>query len=307
MVVKKSQKSMILAGPFIGELGWEILRFAPHIIWEKIKNKKSLLTVYSRLDRFDLYGEYVDEFVPLEIEGEFIQNCFRLDEFEKEIYYDMARKFYETYSKKYNIIKHIFPNIERGQFDNKSQYLDSEKHYGFAPRKKNKEELEKFIERKGSIQKPSIVIAPRFRMGLQRNWPFWEELFDLIQSSGLMEKIAFFICGKIGDYVSDKKSRFLDINEISLSPEISTIGLSMEAIKRSVLTVGSQSALPNLSMLLKVPTLQWGHQKYLHSKVYNVLKTECVFLEDENYKISPEKILEEMKKFLEKRNLLSKV
>ena len=76
-------------------------------------------------------------------------------------------------------------------------------------------------------------------------------------------------------------------------------GLTIAAIKRSVLTVGSQSGIPNLSNLIGTPTLQWGNQKHLHEKVYNVKNTQTIFLDDHEFKIPCEKVVDHMKKFLE--------
>ena len=115
----------ILAGPFVGEMGWEILRFAPHVLWTKIKKYKSKvkLIVLTRSDRFDLYGEHADILEPLKLneEGK-IQDCFRLTGFNKKEYHEIAKQFYKKYYTKYSIVDHIYPELENKQFLNKNQY-----------------------------------------------------------------------------------------------------------------------------------------------------------------------------------------
>jgi len=286
----------VLIGPFIGELGWEILRFAPHALWlitKKYKNKNIKFIVFTRPERFDLYGSYIDIFVPLTIEGDnekYIQNCFRLENYNN---YDiLIKNFYNNFVNKYNIIDHIYPKIQDRQFLQKDQFKRSQKEYSFSPREENLKLLEKYIEENGDMQKKIIVLAPRYRENMKRNWSGWEELYDIIFNSDLYDKFNFIICGKYPDYIPNKK--FLDINNIPINNNSSLIGLTIEAIKKSIFVVGSQSAIPNLSMLLRIPSIQWGHQKNLHANVYNVLKTKVVFLEDTNYSIPAKKIFEEI-------------
>ena len=148
-----------------------------------------------------------------------------------------------------------------------------------------------------------MVIAPRFRKGIKRNWKNWEELYDLICKNEFLKNFNFIICGKKPDYIIDPKNRFYDVNNISLNTKTSLIGITMESIKRSVLTVGSQSGIPNLSLMLKTPVLEWGNEKRYHTKTYNPKKTNIVFLEDHKYKISAKEILREMISILKKEKI----
>ena len=49
---------------------------------------------------------------------------------------------------------------------------------------------------------------------------------------------------------------------------------------------------------MKVPALEWGHQKHAHCVQYNIKKTPVTFLEDFKYNISPEIIFREAMKIL---------
>jgi ADP-heptose:LPS heptosyltransferase len=86
--------------------------------------------------------------------------------------------------------------------------------------------------------------------------------------------------------------------------EWSLVGVIIEIIKNSVLTIGSQSGIPNLSNLLGTPTLQWGHERHEHSKTYNVKNTETIYIDDPLYNIDPHKIIKEMTKFLKGKGLV---
>jgi hypothetical protein len=112
------------------------------------------------------------------------------------------------------------------------------------------------------------------------------------------------IVGNKGQYISDEKDRFLDISKVQQSINTSTCGILMEVIKKSVLTVGSQSAIPNISLLFGVPALEWGNQKHLHTIDYNIKRTKVKFLEDISFSISPEKIFIEIENILKENKKL---
>ena len=118
--------------------------------------------------------------------------------------------------------------------------------------------------------------------------------------NGLNNSYNFILCSKAPDYIPDKYSRFLDLNFIHTDLDCSLSGLLIEVMRRSILTVGSQSANPNISLLLGVPALEWGNQKILHTVDYNIKNTRVKFIEDKDYSISASEIYNQMKIFLEK-------
>ena len=55
------RKDAVLLGPFVGELYWEVGRFAPllpKMINKEYKKKDVTYIVLTRRERFDLYGKY---------------------------------------------------------------------------------------------------------------------------------------------------------------------------------------------------------------------------------------------------------
>jgi len=290
----------ILVGPFLGEMYWECGRFATHIIWKKLKQYKGRdikIIVFTRPDRFDMYGEHADILVPLRIEGDgtkYKGDCYRLIGFPNEQYKDLKKKFNKKYSERYEVIEHIVPDLKGKSFANKNQYSNRMVFNKFKPRKDNSIIINNNIP----DDKPLITLAPRYREGMRRNWPYWNELYDLIYDSKLINKYNFVICGKSPDYIPDKENRFLDINNFQLTDNSSLIGLTIECLKRSFLTIGSQSGIPNISLLVGTKVLEWGHQRHLHTKVYNPFKTHITFLDDHKYNFGPDVIFNEIKKKL---------
>lgn len=285
----------------MGEFYWEAARFVPHIIWKRkvqYPNRDIKFVVLTRNDRYDLYGLHVDKIFEFCIEDEnsYIQNGYRLDGLSNEKYNTLVNYFRSIASKDYDIIEHIYPDISKSQFCNKQQYKKEEMMYDFLPRVLNGNFVDFYLQ----LYYPLVVLAPRYRDKMQRNWPYWQELYNLIWNSKLRDDFTFIICGKQGSYIPDKHNRFLDINKIQNTKETSLSGLTIEILKRATFTVGSQSAIPNLSLLFNVPVLEWGHQKKFHTIDYNPFKTPITFLEDMNYNINSKIVFEQMQNLLER-------
>lgn len=287
----------ILAGPFIGELFWEIFRFAPIVLYKKFieyKNEADLI-VWTRPDRFDIYGNASNILVPLRLdENNYTQDCYSMTGFSESEYNNLSKLIRFNFEERYDIIEHIYPNISNRNYCNKFQFYNKKCSYEYFPRLENK----KIVDETISPDKKIIVLAPRYRKGLSRNWDKWQEFYDLLSETDLVNKFQFVICGKEPDYIKDEKNRFLDINYFPKNEDVSLIGYTIEIIKKSILTVGSQSGIPNISLLLKVPVLEWGHEKKFHTIDYNVFNTPVDFIEDYNYSLEPKIIIEKMEKIL---------
>jgi len=301
-----SKQNIVLMGPFVGEFYWEAGRFAPMLPamrTREFKGRDVKYVIFTRPERFDLYGKYADILVPLRIEGDYdtkMPECFRLIRFSKESVDKLAKKFKAKYNNdNYNILKHVYPDVAKGRFVNKNQFPKKKMLFNFSPRDENYTLIDQFLPKNG---KQNVVLAPRFRKGFKRNWQKWQEFYDLIANDKkLMENFNFIICGKKGEYVPDLHNRFLDMTNIQLSGNSSLVGLLLVILERSIFTFGSQSAIPNISLLYGVEVLEFGCQKRLHTTTYNVKNTPITFIENRKYNIEPRVIF---KRF--KNNLLRK-
>jgi ADP-heptose:LPS heptosyltransferase len=289
---------VILAGPFVGEFGWEVLRFAPHVLWLKCKKHKSKvgLIVYTRPDRFDLYGNYADKLIPLDINNR-STDCFKSLDISYEQYEKLASDVHTKLKTQYQIVNHIYPTIIKKTYANKNQFSKQQTYYKYNPRQPNKQLVDSIIP----DDKPLVAIGPRLRkMAKKRNWPHWQEFYDQIEH---IKDFNFVICGRAPEYVSDPKDRFFDVNKfpIDSTPNTSMVGVIIEVLKKSVLCVGSQSGIPNLSNLVGTPTLQWGNEKKAHSTLYNVKNTPTTFIIDKQFEIKPKQIVTQMKQLLREK------
>lgn len=294
----------ILLGPFVGELYWEFARFSALLPYYKFKKYKKLNVSYiilTREERFDLYGKNSDILVPMRIPGDYEikqPNCFRLDGYKNEEYLNLANNFKEKYNRHYEIVEHVFPDISKTKYIDKHQFSRSNMIFEYKPRQKNYNLIDNYIP----SDKPIVILAPRFRNGFKRNWNRWPEFYDKISNDEeLMKSFSFIICGKPGEYVSDIKKRFYDMNDISLEVGSSLVGLLLVLIEKSVLTIGSQSAIPNIALIYKKDVLEFGCQKTAHTKNYNVFDSPITFIEDKKYEIEPKVLFKEFKKCLKNK------
>ena len=114
--------------------------------------------------------------------------------------------------------------------------------------------------------------------------------YRLWNDDELKEKFHFVVCGKKGEYIPDEKKRFYDMNDITLTTGSSLIGILLVILEKAFFTFGSQSAIPNLSLLYGVEVLEFGCQKTLHTRTYNVKNTPITFIENMKYNIEPKEI-----------------
>jgi hypothetical protein len=266
------------------------------------KNKKVKYIILTREDRFDLYGKNADILLPLNIEGDYktkFPDCFRLVGFSPDRYSKLVSKFYNQYKGQYNILRHVYPKVTKPAFQNKYQFHKSKLKYDYVPRQENYDLVNLYIPNDG---KPLVVLAPRFRKGFKRNWNKWDQFYDLlVKQHELIRNFNFIICGKPGEYIPDKKSRFLDMNEIKLGDKSSKVGLLLAIMERTFFVYGSQSAIPNIALLYNVDVLSFGCQKRLHTKTYNIRNTPITFIDNKKYDIDPQFMLEKLSKLLNKK------
>jgi len=299
------KQEAVLMGPFVGELYWEAGRFAPmlpQMVNKTYRNRDVKYIVLTRKERFDLYGKFADVLLPLRIPGDYTDkqpNCFRLNNFRIFEYEAITKKFYDKYKDKYKIIKHVYPDVRKGKFVNKNQFPRNLMQYVYKPRNENYEIVEDYLPKN---DKELVVLAPRFRKGFKRNWNRWPDFYDqLSKDEELMNNFNFIICGKEGEYVPDEKNRFYDMNHVSPQKNSSLIGFLLVILEKAFFTFGSQSAIPNLSLLYKVDVLEFGCQRSLHTKTYNIHNSPITFIDDRSYSIEVKKIFPRFKALLNEK------
>jgi len=239
------KQAVYLFGPFVGELSWEFFRFAPFVIYMKKKNPDVPIVVFTRQDRFDLYGNYANILVPLRIPNDetLIRDCFRLESLSIKDYNRIARRFESQYERRYRIIKHYFPDITSWRYKLNWQFSRRMMDYSFKPRERNRIIVKKIV--KGH----NIIIDNIFVE--------YNETINCINSTDLITKI----------------------NNRTTGYESTMLGCLIESMKICRAVVGNlDSHMSHLAILLNKPLICINNKMPLDTiGLLNPLKTKIIF------------------------------
>jgi hypothetical protein len=289
-----NKKKAIIFGPFVGEFGWEIYKWAPFVKWYAKTYKNKRIIISTRVDRKDLYyGCGIMHTFQLENDyGIWVPRVFGCDipkETFKRVRTDVCTQYPNAFLFNpcgFKYLKNLSPNYQ--DFDYRS-HPDNEKI------------IDEILQQNSG--KIPIVIASRHRIDVnKRNWGLnnWNDLFKLIESTG---KYIVFVAGSGKSYHRAYGMKgIVNLEDYSgKTPNSSTSGLMIAAIRKSVMSVGSQSAFISLSNFIGTPTLFWGHQIKRHSITENLLHTKSIGILDTSYTVKPEVIFNQLNKFVETR------
>ena len=220
-----------LFGPFVGELCWEFYRFAPFAIYLKKHNPGARIIVLTRPSRFDLYGQYVDIFVPLRLKNDSVleENGFKLAGYKEENYYTIVKYFRKKFNKRFNVISHEYPDVRIWRYKVKWQFPRDKMDYDFKPRKANKELADRYIKPHHVFIDHSSKYVPPIRL------------------DNYETKHCGDLAAQVTNFVDDIKT--------------TTLGCFIEALKTSLVVVGNlASDNSRLALLLGKPLITLNEQ-----------------------------------------------
>ncbi|MCK5018188.1 MAG: hypothetical protein KAS32_14120 [Candidatus Peribacteraceae bacterium] len=301
--LKKHNK--ILFGPFVGELGWEIKRWAGFIRWFKSNNPSTIVNVCTREGRKELYSGYVDSIITFEIDGDYVDyrpNQYNLDWYPEDKYQSILALLKTTHKD-----FHIVESPRRS--GNKNYFDPTEMDFNFTPTEPNTTLIDSIMRK--NMDKIPIAISPRHRIDMidkngvdtnARNWveSYWEDLYSLFERHGHYYAL---ILGQGNTYkrppITNKACYCLE-DYIDSSTGVNSMGLVLAAIQKSKVVIGQQSALPILANHMGIPTVMWGHEQHRHQVIENPLGTKCVFFPEKStdYITNPSIIYESIGKLL---------
>lgn len=244
---KPVKDTAYLFGPFVGELSWEIYRFAPHVIYSAKRNPKVVIVVFTRPERFDIYGSYADILVPLKVE-ESKQECFKSSGIPLWEYNWIAERLKLKYLKKFNIAFHQYPNISGEQYRLKWQFSRSKMSYEFKPRVENDIVVDELMR---GLRKKIIVVD----LSWVKETETKKEILDKL--TNLLEKRMFVVYDEDLSYLGKYAGLFLTAESFPLDgARVTLLGCMISLLRRSFVTVGNLSSpISHLSLLLKTPLL----------------------------------------------------
>jgi hypothetical protein len=148
-------RTALLFGPFVGDIIYEMCYFAPHAIYRKKESsdKGTKLIVFSRPDRLDLYGQYVDIFVPLNLANDLeeFQNGWGSDIYTSDVFSSLISVFKRKFVSRFNDVENFIPTIKGNLSKLKWQFPRCEMDYDFKPRISNQKCLSEILPFKKSF------------------------------------------------------------------------------------------------------------------------------------------------------------
>ena len=241
-----------------GELGWS-LYLSAYIRWAK-KDTDSMIAVITYPDRKCLYENLADDiiFIPETFHEKYdlsMQDSYKL----RKVGWDELNAFFLPY------IPKGYRFAEYGEYPNK---ITSDSR-SFVPYKYSRP----------PENGKEIMVFPRCR-----SHPLWgrrnlSEKFYLQLIKQLcyeFPKLTVRTIGiKSGAY-DIKTDKFNYINWVGRGGDLQDM---INRCQSAVVAIGSQSALPKISLLQRIPTFVIGHQKERHVKKENWMNTKISFYE----------------------------
>ena len=297
---KLISNSLVFCGPFLGEFGWELTHWMPHVRWLRNHYKERHLIVASYPGRHPLYYGIANEFFPLP--EWFLKEKYELDCFEalcpENVYGDLLKYFREIYKGKFSEIietrtprgfNKILREMNHITFNKLIASVSANKYCNDLIAKHNNKPCVIFfaraVERKMFLDITNNRPLPVEALGGRlppRNWPRsnWEDLFEMLYAK-YNDKVTFVIGGtKDGNCLTNiainKHPDVIDLTDID---KTMSLDITMAFLNKAMLSISSQSGPTHLSVQCGCTSFVYGHEQQRHSVDDNPLKIPVVFLE----------------------------
>lgn len=292
----------LVFGPYMGDLYNEILYWAPLVrlvrIMEVYKNTK--LFVITKRDRIDLYMNKYDDFFTYDIEDEadiypvkgFTRVGMPLTAMEGII--ERAEFWFKRTepSREFRYVVPAYPEHRAEGFIGTGDFLYDNKH-------RYKMLIENFI-RQYKDKIPIVINSYHRNDEKHMNWGDynWRRLFNTLERSN---KYLVFVSGLDNTYYfNPPRKNFVNLHDF-VNPNLNTniIGLTMEAMKQSKITVGLNPNACALAITMKCPIMYWGPDADVYSnKLVNITKVKRKIIKDVSLSLDPTTVFQEIPKFI---------
>jgi hypothetical protein len=247
----ENQEKILLAGPWVGEFGWELILWQGYI--RKLSEKYEKTIIITRKSNEYLYKDFANEIISFEPDGGYSDCWNRIN----------MKNSYEHIIKNIKYTHHIKP-VDAYKYIN-YQFTCSDENA--ISHMNNTQKFIKYTEK--SDKYFDIIIHSRNRnLSSCRNWNI-ENWTKLIQSLPKDLNIACVGLKKDSSYIEGTK----DMRDISMKE---LVGL----INNTKLVVGESSGILHLSALCGTTRLVWDLEKNRNRYLinWNPLNTETHFI-----------------------------
>jgi hypothetical protein len=281
--------------PYIGELGWEMSRWAGFCrFWRETKYPRLKCIVASFPGREPFYKDFCDQFIPLPqwfLDKKYEVDCYESVGITPQEYADLLNYFKQFYNPETTI--EIRP--PRG-----CNYILPQSGQQKVIQLRASNEAFKAV---GSILQghPHIVVSARGRArAAERNWPEenWIQLINQICNE--KEYIVVIVGAPSGSSLNGFEREGV-LNLMDKVVPNQAIDLSLALFNSAVCSITSQSGSTHLSLQAGCPSLIIGHEMIRHSAPFpkgeNYLKAPTMFVETLDYRIDSQFVFDTFKQF----------
>lgn len=241
------EKTTLLAGPWIGEFGWELFCWQAFVRKQSRKFDKTI--VISRPGNKFIYEDFVDEYVEFDPKGTKTDSWLCPD---SKPYKDLVMSIPHTHylDGQFNIGIHY---TQQGVRDLSGMFFGEQEFFKY--------------QKETDIESYDIILHGRDKeIGPERNWPKekWDELANILK-----EKYSVACIGKNEAF---KIENTIDLRGISLE-ELTSL------MSKSKIVVGPSSGPMHFASLCGVKHLVWSteYNRVRYVKDWNPFNTEVVF------------------------------
>ena len=263
--LNKGKNDVLLAGPWIGEFGWELFVWQAYI--RNIAPKYKKVIVSSRKGHEFLYEDFCTEFIPIDVPKNALSNSWFCD----GISTDFTEKFAAGIKFDTRIPAKNIGFLYHG--DGHATIKEGFYQQNFI--KYQSDSLDKSFD---------ILIHPRNKdLGHDRNWnqEKWQKLVDLLSKK--------YSIGTIGSHEAFNLNDSEDCRNISIRDTVSLMN-------RTKLVVGQSSGPMHLASLSGTPHLVWSteHNRRRYFEYWNPFNTPVYFYPEMGWNPTPEFIYEKI-------------
>ncbi len=294
-----TSNSIVFCGPFLGEFGWELTHWMPHVRWLRNHYKGKHLVVASYPGRHPLYYGIANEF--LSLPKWFLENKYELDCFEalcpENVYGNLLKHFRGTYNNKFSEIieqrtprgfNKILREMNQVVFDKLKASDSANKHYNDLIAKHNNKPcvilFARAVGRKMFLDITNNRPLPIEALGgglPPRNWSRsnWEDLFKMLYSK-YSDRVTFVIGGtKGGNCLTNIRDKYKDVIDLTDVDSAISLDITIAFLNKAMLSISSQGGPTHLSVQCGCTSFVYGHEQQRHAHDDNPLKTPVIFLE----------------------------
>jgi IS1 family transposase len=260
--MSSKENSVLLAGPWIGEFGWELFCWQAYI--RKISKKFSSTIIIGRPGNQIIYNDFCDEYIEFDPKSYKTDGWRCYDALSAE---DIVNKTNHTHYIDGTNFDIGMEYTQRGVLDKKGIFFSEQEFIKYKP------------SHRSNFNFDLIFHCRNKRTGFDRNWSkkHWEELFCRLPNSlriaCIGNKEAFYIKGC-------RDLRGVNVDQC------------VDAICQSKLVIGPSSGPMHLASLCGAQHLVWSteYNRVRYEKDWNPFKSRVIFYSFEDWNPTPENI-----------------